>query len=226
MLIKLEVQMQLAIVIIAGPICRRSQEFLNGVLDQQGIAKDTHDLCNRPVQFEVVFNDCDQTVGDDSDMYLYFESIFRFSPKGFDTEILLNPFEKQFNLPSIAIKKGNVCFLVEVVDVIGESSSKVRGIEYDTFELNRIVSSVSLACESDCLVSKEVVNSFKHAFTIRDFIIRTKLLTDDEKNSTLLNGVEYVEVKVASIKHIASIPFVDKPQSMDLVSYTFAWMIL
>jgi len=61
--------------------------------DQQGIAKDTHDLDDRPAKFEVVFNDCNQTIGDDSDMYLYFDSILRFSPKGFDSEMLLNPFE-------------------------------------------------------------------------------------------------------------------------------------
>lgn len=204
--------MQLAIVVFAGLTCRRSQELMNVVFDQQGIAKDTHDLSDRPVQFEVVFNNCNETVRDDSDMYLNSDSILRFSPKGFDTEMLLNPFEKQFNLPSVAIKKGNVfCFEVEVVGVVGEGSFKVRGIEYDTSELNRIIFSVSLACESDCLVSKDIVISFKHVFTVRDFIIRTKLLPDDEESSSLLNGVESGEVKVASIKHIASIPFVDKP---------------
>lgn len=124
--------MQLTIVIIAGLICQRSQEPLNGVLDQQGIANDTHDLNHRSVQFEIVFNNCDETVRDDSDMYLYSDSILRFSPKGFDTQMLLNPFEKQFNLPSVAVKMGNVfCFEVEVVGVVGEGSPKVRGIEYD-----------------------------------------------------------------------------------------------
>ena len=212
MLIKFEVQMQLAIVIIAGLICHRSQEILNGVLDQQGIAKDTHDLNDWSVRFEIVFDNCDETIRDDSDMYLYSDSILRFSPKGFDTEILLNPFEKQFNLPSVAVKKGNVfCFEVEVVGVVGEGSSKVRGIVYDASERNRIVSSVSFACESDRLVSQDIVISFKHVFTVRDLIIRMKLLPDDEESSSLLNGVESGEIKVASIKYIASIPFVDKP---------------
>ena len=63
--------MQLAIVIIRGIICHRCQELINGVLDQQGIAKDTHDLNNRPIQFEVVFNNSDKTVRDNGDMYLY-----------------------------------------------------------------------------------------------------------------------------------------------------------
>ena len=82
MLIKFEVYMQLAIVIIIDHIFHRSQEILNGILDQQGIAKDTHDLSNRSVQFEVVSNNCDETVRDDGDMYLYSDCILRFSPKG------------------------------------------------------------------------------------------------------------------------------------------------
>jgi hypothetical protein len=204
--------MQLAIVIITILICPRSQEFLKGILDQQGIAKDTHELKNRSVQFEVVFNNSDETVRDDGDMYLYPDCIFRFSPKGFDTEMLLDPFEKQFDLPSVAVKKGNFfCFEVEVVGVVGEVPSKVRGIEYDAPERNWIVSTVSLACEPNCLIPQDIVISFKHVFTFRDFIIRMKLLPYDEESSSLLNCVEPGEIKVSSIKHIASVPFVYQP---------------
>ena len=212
MLIQFEVQMQLAIVIITGLICLMSQEFLNGILDQKGIAKDTHDLNNRSVQFEVVFNNCDETVRDDGDMYLYPDCILRFTPKGFDTKMLLDPFEKQFDLPSVAIKKGNfICFEVEVVGVVGEGPSKVRGIEYDAPERNRIVPTVSLACESNRLVPKDIVFSFKHVFSFGDFIIRMGLLPYDEESSSLLNCVESGEIKVSSIKYIASVPFVYKP---------------
>ena len=204
--------MHLGIVIIISFIFNRSQELLNGILDQQGVAKDTHDLNDRPVQFEVVFNNGDKTVRDDGDMYLYSNGILRFSPKGFDTQMLLNPLEKQFNLPSVAVKKGNFfCFEIEVVCVVGEGPSKVRGIEYDAPERNRIVSTVSLSCESDRLVSQDIVLSFKHVFTFSDFIIRMKLLPYDEKSSSLLNCEESGEVKVASIKHIACVSFVDKP---------------
>ena len=204
--------MQLAIVIITVLICHRSQELINGILDQQRIAKDTHDFNNRSVQLEVVFNNCDETVRDDGDMYLYPDCIFRFTPKGFDTKMLLDPFEKQFDLPSVAVNKGNfVCFEVEVVGVVGEGPSKVRGIEYDTPEQNRIVSIVSLASEPDRLVPQDIVISFKHIFTFRDFIIRMGLLPYDEESSILLNCVESGEIKVSSIKHIAGVPFVYKP---------------
>lgn len=204
--------MHLAIVIIISHICNRSQEFLNRVLDQQGVAKDTHDLNDRPIQFEIVFNNGDETVSDNSDMYLYSNSILRFSPEGFDTQMLFNPLEKQFHLPSVAVKKGNVfCFEIEVVCVVGEGPSKVRGIEYDAPERNWIVSTVSRSCESDRLVSKDIVISFKHVFTFSDFIIRMKLLPYDEESSSLLNCEESGEIKVSSVKYIACMPFVDNP---------------
>jgi len=212
MLIKFKVQRKLEIVVITGIICHRSQEFLNGILDQQGVAKDTHDLNDRPVQFEVMFNNGDQTIRDDGDMYLYADCIFRFSPKGFDTEMLLDPFEKQFNLPSVAVKKCNVfCFEVEIVGVVGEGSSKIWGIKYDAPERNRIVFPVSLTGESDRLVSQDIVISFKQVFTLGDFIIWMKLLPYDEERSSLLNCEESGKVKIAPIKHIAGIRFKSKP---------------
>lgn len=204
--------MQLVIAIITGLICPGSQEFFNGVFDQQGIAKDTHDLNNRSAQFEIMFNNSDQTVGDDGHMYLYADCILGFSPKGFDTKMLLDPFEKQFDLPSVTVKKGNFfCFEIEVVGVVGEGSSKVRGIEYDSPERNRIVSTVSFSCESNRLVAQDIVIPFKYVISFGNFIIRAGLLPYDEESSGLLNCIEHGQVKVPSVKYIASIPFIYKP---------------
>lgn len=216
--------MQLAIVIIAGPIYKGSQKLLNGISNHQRIAKDTHDFNDRSVQFEVVFNNGNETVSDDGDMYLYSNSILRFSPKGFDTQMLLNPLEKQFNLPSVAVKKGNVfCFEKEVVSVIGESPSKVRSIEYNTPERDRIVFTVSFARESDRLITQDIVISLKHVVTLRDFIIRMRLLPYDIQSSSLLNCVESGEIKVGFIKYIACVPFVDKPvHGIDIMNICIA----
>lgn len=212
MLIKFQVQIELAIVIIIGHIYHRSQEILDGILYQKGIAKDTHNLNNRSVQFEVVFNNSDEAVRDDGDMYLYPDCIFRFPPKGFDPKMLLDPFEEKFDLPSVAVKKGNfICFEIEVVGVVGEGSSKVRGIEYDAPERNRIISTISFTCESNRLVSQDIVSSSKHVFSFRDFIVRSGLLPYDEESSSLLNCVKSGKVKVSSIKHIASLLLVNKP---------------
>lgn len=204
--------MQLTIAILIVHVCHRNQEFLDGIFDQQGIAKDTHDFNDRSIQLEVMFDNGDETIRDDSDMYLYPDCIFRFAPKRFDAKMLFNPFEEQFNLPSIAVKKGNfICFEVKVIGVVGEGPSKIWCIEYDASERNWIVSTVSLACEPDCLVSQNIVISVKYVFTLNNFIIRMKLLPYDEESSSLVNCIESGEIKVASVKYIASIPFVYEP---------------
>src|SRR5574344_1890087 len=115
MLIRFEIQMQLAIIIITVLICLVSQEFMDRIFYQKRMAKYAHDLNNWPAQFEVVLNNGYEAIGCDGYMYLYPDCIFRFTPEGFDTEMLLDPFEKQFDLPPIAVEKGNfIPFEVEV----------------------------------------------------------------------------------------------------------------
>ena len=212
MLIRFEIQMQLAIIIIIIAICTVSQEFLDGIFDQKRMAKYAHDFNNWPAQFEVVLNNCYKTVRYDGHMYLYPDCIFRFTPEGFDAEMLLDPFEKQFDLPPIAVEKGNfIPFEVEVVGVVGEGSSKVGGIEYDAPERNRIVPTISLACEPNRLVPQDIFSSFKHIFTFGDLIFRMGFLPYDEESSCLLDCEEPGEIKVRPVKHIAGIPFVFQP---------------
>ena len=59
---------------------------------------DTHDLEYGPDNLEVVLDDGNEAVGDDGNMDLYANSIFRFSPKSFDLEMLLDPFLEQLDL--------------------------------------------------------------------------------------------------------------------------------
>ncbi len=211
MLIQFKVKMKLTVVTITVFICPKNQEFLDCIFDQKEIAKDTHDLNSRPIHVEVVFNNSDQTVLDDV-MYMDPDCIFRFTSKGLYTKMLLDSLKKQLNLPSVAVKKGNFfCFEVEVVSIEDKGQTKIRGIEFDTPERNRIGSTVSVPCESNRLIPQFIVFSFKHAFTFSDFLIIMKRLPYDKDRFIFLNCVEPREVKISSIKHIASVPFVYKP---------------
>lgn len=69
------------------------EEFFNPIFCKQRSAKDSHDLHDRAIEFEVMFNDSNKIVGNDSHMDLDADGILRFSPKGLDLEMLLNPFE-------------------------------------------------------------------------------------------------------------------------------------
>ncbi len=86
--------MHLTIVVNLVFICSGSQKFLYGIFDQQRITQDTHDLNNRSAKFKIMFNDSNETICDDSNMYLYSYCILGFAPEGFDTKMLFDPFEE------------------------------------------------------------------------------------------------------------------------------------
>lgn len=85
--------MKLPIITFQRLLFERFQEVSDIVFDQQGAAQDAHDFNDRLTQFEVMLNNSDKTVYDDGNMYLNTYRILGFSPKGFDSEMLLDPLE-------------------------------------------------------------------------------------------------------------------------------------
>ncbi len=188
------------------------QQVLDIILDQQGTSQYAHNLNDRPIQLEVMFDDTNDTVGDDCNVYLDTDSILRFSPKGFDSEMLFNPLEKQLNLPSVLVQKCNILGCeVEVVCIIGKSPLEFWCIVNNSSDRNRIISFISLSCKSDCLVSENVVLVVKNVFSIFVLIVRVELLPYDKECSGLLNSEESRKVQVSSVKHIARKRLVCKP---------------
>lgn len=80
-MLKREIQFQLAI--IHRLVWAVHEEFLHVVFDQQRTSKDAHNLKDGTTQFEVMFNDGNEAVCDDSDMDLYAYGIFGLTPKSF-----------------------------------------------------------------------------------------------------------------------------------------------
>ncbi len=94
MLIKFELEFQLSIEKIFRLLVRVEEKLGNILFEEQCTSKDTHDLKDWTAEVKFFFDDSDETIGDDSHMYLDTDSTFAFSPKGFDAEVLLNPLEK------------------------------------------------------------------------------------------------------------------------------------
>ena len=90
MLIGFEVKIELPIIGIIS-LLKREEKVSDAVRGEHRLAKDTHDLEHRSANLEVMFNDGNETVGDDGDMNLDADGILRLSPKSLDTEMLLDP---------------------------------------------------------------------------------------------------------------------------------------
>ena len=177
------------------------QQVSDIILDQQETPQYTHDLNNRPVQLEVVFNDTNDTVDDNCNMYLGTDGILRFSPKDFDSEMLFNPLEEQLNLPSILVQQRNILACeIEIVCIIGKSPLEVCRIVNDSPDRNGIICFIPLSCKSDRLSSENIVLPVKNVFSVFDFIVRVELLPYEKECSSLLTILSFFS-KVYFIKN-------------------------
>ena len=179
------------------------EQPLDAVLGEQGTAQNAHHLIDVALQLEVVFNDSHEAVGDDSGINLDSDSILCVSPEGLHPQVLLYPFEKQLDLPSVFIKEGDVGgFQVEVVRVVDEGALQLRGVVDNPADDRRIVSCVMLAIEPDGLVSQHVL-LVNHILTLYYLICRLAFLTDDKERVYLLNVEKPCQVPIASVEDIA-----------------------
>ena len=212
MLIEFEVKMQLPIIGFLNLHCHGFEQFVDVILDKQRMSKDAHDLHNWTANLMVMFDDTHEAICDDGNMYLNSDRILTFTPERLDLEVLFDPFEEQLNLPSVLIKECNfTCFEIEVIGVVSKGSTKIWSIVDNASERNRIVSFVSLPCEANCLVAKNIILSFKEVLAILNFVVRVELLSDNEECSCLFNGKKPGEVKVSTVKYIARKPLILNP---------------
>jgi len=200
-------------------ILRRGEEFHNVVFGKQGTAQNSHDLHDWTSKFEIVFNDSDETVCDDGNMNLNTYGIVTLSPERLNPEVLLDPFEKQLDLPPVFIKEGDVLGgKIEVVRVVSERSVQLWSIVDDTPDFSRILLLVLFLREDNGLVTQDIVRSIKDVRTINDFVVRPFLLTNDEEGSGYGNLIKSGEVKIASVKDIACQRLVCEPvHSVDIM---------
>lgn len=195
--------------VISSVICPSSEEFMQVVFDQQGAAEYAQYLSHGSAQMEVVLDDCNETVRDDGDVNLYSDSILGVTPERLDLKVLFDPLEKEFHLPTVAVKQGNVLGReVEVVGVVDERVLKVGGIVDNSPEFSGVISFVSVTCETDCLVKQDVVFSVDSLVPVDNLELRMPSLADDEESPALLYGEKSGEVEISPIKYVYRIGFV------------------
>lgn len=172
MLIKFEVKIELPIIRL-GSLFERFEQVLDAVRGERRLAKNPHDLEHWPANLEVVLDNGNEAVGNDSDMNLYAHCILRFSPESFDLEMLLDPFEEQLHLPPILVEQGDVLRTeIEVVCVVNKAPLKFRGIVDNPSDDSRVLLLVLLLGKADTLVFEHIVSPIQDALPVANLVGR------------------------------------------------------
>lgn len=222
MLIKFEVKTELSVIRIFRLLLERLEQITDAVRGECRLAKNSHDFDNRPANLEVVFDDSNEAVGDDGNVYLDTHCVLGLSPKLLDLKMLLDPFYKQLHLLPILVKQGDVLGTEEeVVRVIDETAVQLRSIIDDSPDSTRVLFLILLLGKADALVFEHVVRAIKDAFAIDNLICRLALLPDNVEGSKHMNLIETDEVKVASVKYIASKSLICEPvHRVDIMDFS------
>ena len=206
MLIVFEIKTELPIVMLFIRLFEWFKQFSDVIHGKQRTAQYSHDLHDWTTDLHVMFDDTNEAICDDGNMYLNTNGILGLSPKGLDAKMLLDPPEEQLDLPPVSIKECNVCgFKVEVVCIVCEGTPKLWRVVNDASDRCRIIRFVSLASEADSLVTKNVIVPFLKVITALNLIGRMKFFPNNEECSGTMDFIESCEVKIPSVKHIACI---------------------
>ncbi len=84
MLIEFKVKTELSVIRIFRLLLERLEQITDAVRGECRLAKDAHDFDDRPANLEVMFDDGNEAVGDDSNVYLDTHCVLGLSPKSLD----------------------------------------------------------------------------------------------------------------------------------------------
>ncbi len=156
-----------------------------------------------PAQMAVIFYNSHETVCDNRNINLYSHSVFRIAPEGRDPEMLLYPPKKKFHLPALFVQHSNVFgFDDKVVGQKCERSLKVGSIVNDPSQSDRILFPGLVASKVYRLIQQDVILSVQKFFTINNFILEVRLLSNDKVGANCVDCIQPCKVIISLVKDI------------------------
>lgn len=190
-------------------VCVFTEEVCDIVFGEQRTAQNTEDFEYASVNFQIVFDNAHEAICNYSHVDLYADGVFIITPKTLYSEMLLYPFEEQFDLPSIFVKQSNGRSRQnEVVSVKSESCVKFRCEVNYSSKQGGIFFKIVFTRKTDGLITQNIVCLVQSVFPFKNFITTMSFLTNYEKRVHVVDTEQTCKVKVAFVKDIAGKRFI------------------
>src|SRR5258708_33709960 len=169
---------------------------------------------------ELLFDDGDEHVDRDGDPDLGLHSVLGGAEETLDTEMLLDPFEKQFDLPTALVESANG--QRRELKVVGQKHERLRrfgSLETDPAELLRVALTGTDAVEQNRLVAYQACGPIGRC-RVEAPHIRVRFGSGDEKCTCLSKRIEPLEIQIGAVHDIERASLGDqKVETVDVVGF-------
>jgi len=156
---------------------------------------------------KTLLDDSDQHVDGDSNPQLCLHRVKRSAVECFDAEVLLDPFEEKFDLPTTFIQlRYDQRIEIEIIGQKCEVDVMLGGIVTDTAQLNRIVYLAIDARQYDCLIRTQTGTAVNRA-RVHAPELRIYPIANNEKRGSRGDMEQAHKIDVATVHNVESVWF-------------------
>ena len=174
-------------------------------------------------QMQAFLGNGDQHVSADCNPDLRLDRVLVGAIKRLDAQVLLDPFEKQFDLPALAVQVCNQLGLES--EVVGQKSYSLARLVLDDHTTQRggIVLAGIKDGQNTCLVAHDVRVGPVYGIGVTPLELGIGLGTGDEEGVGLMNHKQSLEIQVPTIEQVIGARLdVQQVQGVDLVGLAVA----
>ena len=183
-------------------------------------AQNLQNVVQAPVELEFLFDDGDQDVGADGNPDLSFHGVVGGPLKGLDTQMLLDPFEEKFHLPTALVPLRDRERIQD--KVVGQEYQALAGIRIDILDAaqgNRIRGRGLGSRKPDGLIAAQARPFVDRALAAAT-TLEVLLGAGDEEGHVGLKEIESGEIDVTSVHHLERAGFQgEKVEGVDIVHF-------
>lgn len=196
--------------------CLKNRSFL-----EKADAQNLQNFVQTPVELKFLLDDGDQDVDADGDPDLRLHSVRGGAVKRLDAQVLLDPFEEQFHLPTAFVQLGNRQGIEN--KVVGQEDETLAGVRIDVLDASEVggVFDGGIDSSEDNGLIAAQSGALVHATLRHAAKLKILLAAGDEERHVLLKPIQAAKVDVATVHDIEGTGFQKQMvEGFDIVGFS------